>query len=519
MSVPLFLGGDDPRDHASPPRSASMLATRLQLHAQDQAIALMRTDCDVCRAEGLSARSQILISAGGREVLALLYQVDNPMLAPGQVALSEAAWRALGIEDGDRVEVSHPPVLESLAGVRRRIHGGRLDAADLSAIVRDVAAGRYSDVQLAAFLTATATPPLDDQETIALTRAMVESGERLRWPAAIVVDKHCVGGLPGNRSTPLVVAIAAACGLVMPKTSSRAITSPAGTADTMETLTPVDLDLPTLRRVVEAEGGCLAWGGAMHLSPADDRFVRIERELDIDTEGQLIASVLSKKIAAGSTHLVMDLPVGPTAKVRSAQAAQLLSERLTATAAHFGLAVRCLQTDGLQPVGRGIGPALEAWDVLAVLRNEADAPADLRERAAAIAGEVLEMGGAAAPGAGLRLALETLSSGRAWDKFQRICLAQGGLREPPRAPFQEPLLAGRPGRVAAIDNRKLARLAKLAGAPESQAAGVHLRVRLGDAVERGQPLLYVHAQTPGTLAYALNYARRAGDILLLEPGD
>jgi thymidine phosphorylase len=488
----------------------------MRLHAQHQAIAVMRRDCYVCHAEGLSSRSQVLVQAGDRQVQALLYQIDSELLDVNQVALSEAAWQALGISDGDTVQVRHPPVMESLAGVRRRIHGQRLGAQELAAIVRDVAAGRYTDVHLAAFLTATAALPLDGQETTELTRAMVDVGERLQWSSVVVVDKHCIGGLPGNRTTPIVVAIAAACGLTMPKTSSRAITSPAGTADVMETLAPVNLDLPTLRRVVEAEGACLAWGGAMHLSPADELFVHIERELDIDTEGQLIASVLSKKIAAGATHVVIDIPVGPTAKMRSTEAAQLLEARLVQTASHFGLTLRCLFTDGTQPVGRGIGPALEAHDVLAVLRGTPDAPADLRTRAVHIAGAVLELGGAAAAGAGLALALATLEDGRAWGRFQRICAAQGGLREPPRAAFVEPLLATQNGYVTRIDNRKLSRLAKLSGAPDSPAAGVHLETRLGEEVRAGQPLLFLHAQTPGELAYAMDYAHTAGSILLIE---
>lgn len=489
----------------------------MRLHAQHQFVAVMRRDCHVAHAEGLSPRSQVLVQAGGREAHVLLYQTDSASLDLDQVALSEAAWKALGAEEGDAVVVRHPPVLESLAGVRRRIHGQRLEAADLAAIVSDVVARRYTDVHLAAFLTATATLPLDARETTDLTRAMVEAGERLRWDAPVVVDKHSIGGLPGNRTTPLVVAIAAACGLTMPKTSSRAITSPAGTADTMETLAPVDLDLVSLRRIVQAEGACLAWGGAMHLSPADDLFLRIERELDIDTEGQLIASVLSKKIAAGATHVVIDIPVGPTAKMRSAEAAQRLAALLQQTAAHFGLTVRCLFTDGTQPVGRGIGPALEALDVLAVLRNEAAAPVDLRDRAVLIAGAVLELGGAAAAGEGERIASGVLEDGRAWARFQRICQAQGGMRVPPRAAFVQPLAAACAGFVTRIDNRKLARLARLCGAPESPAAGLQLEVRLGQEVTAGQPLLHLHAQSPGELGYAMDYAREAGSILLIEP--
>lgn len=500
------------------PAAPMLQAVRMRLHAQHQAVALMRRDSHVSLAEGLASRSQVLVTSKNGELLAQLYQIeDSERLSPDQVALSEDAWEALELKEGDCVQVRHPPMLASLAGVRRRIHGQRLSGRELSSIVRDVVRGRYTDVHLAAFLTATSTLPLDDREIVDLTRAMVDVGDRMKWHSALVVDKHCVGGLPGNRTTPIVVAIATANGLVMPKTSSRAITSPAGTADTMETLTPVDLDLDTLRRVVEQEGGCLAWGGAIHLSPADDIFVRIERELDIDTEGQLIASVLSKKIAAGATHVVIDIPVGPTAKVRSEEAARLLASRLVATAAAFGVTVRCLCTDGSQPIGRGIGPALEARDILAVLRNDADAPADLRERSAQIAGAVLEIGGAASAGEGVALALRTLDDGRAWNKFQRICAAQGGLREPPQAPYAHPLLASQTGRIARIDNRKLARLAKLLGAPDNPAAGVDLQARLGDPIDVGEPLLHLHAQTYAMLDYALAYARQAGGIFQIEP--
>ncbi len=332
-------------------------ARRLGLFAQHEAIVLMRRDCHVCRAEGLSSRAQVVLSAGGQDVYATLFQLDGDLIEIDQMALSEEAWRLLKVAEGDVVSVRHAPALESMSSVRRRIYGSRLDAPAIAAIVRDVAAGRYTDVHLAAFLTASSALPLDEAETVALTQAMVDVGQRLSWNADVVVDKHSIGGLPGNRTTPIVVPILAACGLLAPKTSSRAITSPAGTADTMETLAPVDLDLAAMRRVVEAEGGCLVWGGAVNLSPTDDIFIRVERVLDIDTEGQLVASVLSKKIAAGSNHVVLDLPVGPTAKVRSREAAELLAGRLSQVAACFGVKAQCVLTDGVQPVGRGVGPA------------------------------------------------------------------------------------------------------------------------------------------------------------------
>ncbi len=229
-----------------------------------------------------------------------------------------------------------------------------------------------------------------------------------------------------------------------------------------------------------------------------------------------MASVLSKKIAAGSTHVVLDLPLGPTAKVRTAEAAATLGRTLGEVAAAFGLATRIVATDGTQPVGRGIGPALEAHDVLAVLQGAADAPADLRQRALALAAALLELAGAAPAGSGAALAERSLAEGAAWRKFQAICEAQGGLRRPPRAACRRPVTATVAGRVAAVDNRRLARVAKLAGAPADKAAGVELQARPGQAVARGEPLFTVHAENAGELEYALTYVRANPDILALE---
>jgi len=495
----------------------SLRARRLGLHAQHDAIVFMRTDCHVCRSEGLSARSQVLVTAGGHDVLATLYQISSDLLAVDEVGLSEGAWDRLGVSDGDALTVRHPDPVESLGKMRHRIYGHRLDSAAFNAIVSDIVGGRYSDVHLAAFVTACAALPLDERETIELTRVMVDVGERLSWSGSPVVDKHSVGGLPGNRTTPIIVAIVAAHGLMMPKTSSRAITSPAGTADMMETLAPIDLDLPSIRRVIERESGCIVWGGAVRLSPADDILIRIERALDLDTEGQLIASVLSKKIAAGSTHLVLDLPVGPTAKVRSAEAADTLSRRLVEIAGGFGLETRVIVSDGNQPVGRGIGPALEARDVLSVLQGEIDAPDDLRTRSCKLAGVLLELGGRAATGTGELLAQATLADGRAWAKFQRICDAQGGMRTPGIAKHRHPLLATRDGLIARMDNRKLAKLAKLAGAPDRKAAGLELHVKLDQVIRAGEPLCTIHADSHGELEYSLEYAASHPDFAEIIP--
>jgi thymidine phosphorylase len=260
-----------------------------------------------------------------------------------------------------------------------------------------------------------------------------------------------------------------------------------------------------MRRVVEREGGCIVWGGAMRLSPADDILIRVERPLELDSEGQMVASIMSKKAAAGSTHVVIDMPVGATAKVRDMASARSVSTLMARTGEAMGLSVRIVLADGAQPVGRRIGPALEARDVLAVLQGVPDAPGDLRERSLRLAGEIFEMAGRAPAAGGAALARAILDDGRAWKKFQAICAAQGGMREPPRAKYVEPVIAARGGTVTTIDNRRLARVAKLAGAPLSPAAGLELHAPVGAVVGRGQPLFTVHAEATGELAYALDY--------------
>jgi thymidine phosphorylase len=494
------------------PASEGLRFKPLAIDTSQEHVVYMHRECPVCRSEGLSAQARVAVSCGKRQIIATLNVVDTPLLQRGELSLSAGAARMLGARSGDLMTVGHAPTLDSLSAVRAKIFGNALDAVQLQAIIADVAAGRYSDVHIAAFLTACAGGRMSAQETVELTRAMVHAGERLRWDRPVVVDKHCVGGLPGNRTTPIVVAIAAAAGLMCPKTSSRAITSPAGTADTMEVLTTVSLSTAQMRRVVEREGACFVWGGAVGLSPADDVLIRVERPLGLDSDAQLVASVLSKKIAAGATHAVIDLPVGPTAKVRSDADAQHLHGLLDTVAGALGLRVLVLRSDGTQPVGRGIGPALEARDVLAVLQGRPDAPADLRERALLLAARLIELGGAAADGSAR--AEQLLAGGQAWQRFQAICEAQGGLRQVPTAPFRQDVVARMPGRIVAMDCRHIARGAKLAGAPREPAAGIDLKVRVGDLVEPGQPLLTLHAQARGELAYAADYLQRHPPIVI-----
>ena len=467
------------------------------------AIIYMRKDCIICHAEGFEAQARVRVRLNGREIVATLNIVSSDVLHPGEAGLSEYAWGLLDAREGDMISVSHAPPLRSLSAVRSKIFDHELNKNDFTQIIEDIIHGRYSDIHTSAFLTATAGGRLNEKEIEYLTETMVELGDHLSWDSKLVVDKHCVGGLPGNRTSIIVVPIVASFGLLIPKTSSRAITSPAGTADTMEVLAPVELDIDKMRNVVEQENGCIVWGGAASLSPADDILIRVERSLNLDSEGQLVASVLSKKIAAGSTHVVIDIPIGPTAKIRDKKSANLLVHYLSAIAKRCGLHITTILSDGSQPVGRGIGPALEARDVLAVLQNKKDAPQDLRERALTLAAAVLEFSPDVKKGEGITIATKILDSGKAWDKFQGICDAQGGMHAPSAAAYTHTITSKKKAEIYNINNRLLAEIARLAGAPQAKTSGIDLHVRLGDKVSADEPLYTIHAESRGEMEYAL----------------
>lgn len=488
---------------------ATLHLKRVAIDTYHENVAYLHRDCPLYKAEGFQALSKIEIQQDGRKILAVLNVVDDDcIVAPHELGLSEQAFTHLDLPAGTQVRVNHAEPPHSMEYVRQKLGGTRLSQEKLSEIILDIAGNRYSKTEIAAFIVAVSEAGLDRDEILYLTRAMVQSGQQLDWKENIVVDKHCIGGIPGNRTSMLVVPIVAAFGLLCPKTSSRAITSPAGTADTMEVLANVDLPVDRLDQIVREQRGCLAWGGTAKLAPADDILISVERPLAIDSQAQMVASILSKKRACGSTHLLIDIPAGPKAKVRTLKEAMQLRKLFEYVGDRIGLVTEVVITDGRQPIGRGIGPVLECQDVMAVLQNDPDAPHDLREKSLQLAGRLIEFDADVRGGQGYDIARNILDSGRALAKMNQIIDAQG--RQTQTFPLGQLVLdipAAESGTVVEIDNLILARIARLAGAPMDKGAGVKLVKKLGDQVQAGEPLYRIHAQFPADFEFAARFAQ------------
>nr|Q07J10.1 RecName: Full=Putative thymidine phosphorylase; AltName: Full=TdRPase [Rhodopseudomonas palustris BisA53] len=483
---------------------------QIHLDTGRENVAVISRHSKALRPEVFSGFSRVEIRRGNQSMLAtLLITDDNAMVGPDDLGLAEPAFRRFGEAAGSLVSVTPASPPASLDAVRGKIQGRTLTAPEIEAIVNDLARYRYSDMEIAAFLIGAARFMTSD-ELLALVSAMASVGTQLRWDRPVVVDKHCIGGIPGNRTSMVLVPIVAAHGLTIPKTSSRAITSPAGTADTMEVLARVDVGVPEMKEIVAACNGCLIWGGHVNLSPADDILISVERPLCLDTREQMVASIMSKKLAAGSTHLLVDLPLGPSAKVISPIDAMRLRKLFEFVGDHFGIAVETITTDGRQPIGNGIGPVLEAQDVMAVLGNDPKAPADLREKSLRLAGHLLEYDPNLRGGSGYARARELLESGAALKQMQKIIDNQGPTNcRKDLGTLTTDIVAPRDGVVTGIDNLQLNRLARTAGAPIDKGAGIKLFKKVGDRVEQGEPLYRIYAFDPSEQELAVSAAEES----------
>ncbi len=456
---------------------------------------------------GVYVTGRVRISHEGKSITTIA-DTTSTFVKEGEIAIFGGVRRLLNICDKCIVEVSETSKPQSVEFIKKKIDGYTLNEEEIRAIIQDVVDNNLSNIELTAFVTGGYVKGYIMDEIVAMTKAIVDTGQSIDFGDDIM-DKHCIGGVAGNRTTMLIVPIIAAAGFIIPKTSSRAITSSAGTADTMEVLAPVDFGVDKLKGIVNKTNGCIAWGGSVNLAPADDRIIRVEYPLSIDTEGHMLASVMAKKRSVGSDYIIIDIPVGRGAKVISEEKAKDLAHKFIELGKRLGVAVECLITDGRAPIGKGIGPALEARDVLYALDNKG--PADLIEKSLDLAGAMLELSGKCIQGKGRNIAEEILKSGKAKEKMKQIIEAQGG--DPDIKPEdieiaknEMTIISEHRGRVKYIENKIISTIARAAGAPRIKSAGLYLHVKVGDEIDVGDPLFTIYSTSKNRLKEANNLA-------------
>ena len=454
---------------------------------------------------------RIRIKKGKKEIVAMIDITDsNEFVLPGEIGLFKEVYEKLRVDDYEIVTIKIEEKPKSLHYIKKKLKGKTLNEQEIRAIINDVIEDKLTEVELAFFVAGSYVHELNVNETVALTKAMLRTGQRLKLKNKIVLDKHCIGGVAGNRTTMIVVPIIAAAGLVIPKTSSRSITSAAGTADTVEELCDVSFSLDKMKNIVEKTGGCFVWGGAVNLAPADDKIIKVEHPMSLDPVGGLISSILAKKKSVSATHILIDIPLGRGSKTESKKRAEMLKKKFEIISKKLGMQAIVTITDGSQPIGNGIGPALEARDVLWTLMGSDKGSNDLKEKSIELAGLLFDLAGKTKKGNGKVLARKLLENGLAYEKFIEIIQAQKAKVIFPEqievGSYTSIIKATKNGVINHVSNKKINRIAKLAGAPHDLKSGLYLYVHNKDKIKKGQTLIKIYSSNKDRLKFARQFA-------------
>lgn len=393
--------------------------------------------------------------------------------------------------------------------IRKKLIGKRLNYKEIYAIMDQISKEKFGDVLTTYFAASGYSKGFSNEELFYLTKAMVETGETLKFKG-IVADKHSIGGVPGTRTTPIVVAIVAAAGFKIPKSSSRAITTPDGTADDMEILAPVDLTREQIYKVIEKTNGCIVWGGSFNIAPADDILIQVERPLLFESYDKILVSIMAKKIAFGSNHVVIDLPYGAMVKVHSLKDAEVLKDKFVFLAKKFKIKIKVIIHKTDEPSGRGIGPVLEMRDSLRVLQQKPDRPLDLEIRALNLAGTLLDLCIKDSSekfkqetkknyGNAFGLATQLLQTGLAFEKFKEIVVAQGGnsnidSERLQTGDYSYAAKAEKSGIIKGLNSKNITSIARILGAPKQKGSGIYLNKKLNDKVNKNETLYTIYSE-------------------------
>ena len=452
------------------------------------------------------------ISKHPKEMSTIVDITGDGKIKENEIAISTEIQKRIELRNGQKIDVNFASIPQSLTFIKKKLNKEQLSEKEINEIVKDIVNNSLSDAEIALFVSAMYEHGLVMKETIFLINSILKSGNKLKLRKKFITDKYSIGGIPGNRTTPLVVSICAAAGLTMPKNSSRAITSAAGTADVIETIAKVEFSIDELKKIIKKTNACMVLGGYIGLVPADSEIIRVEKMVGIDPEAQLLASIMSKKLAVGSKYILIDIPYGKTAKVSKKKAIDL-KKKFEYLGNHYKKKLKCVLTDGSQPIGNGIGPVLELIDIIKILDPKENGPKDLEKKSLFLSGEILEMTGKAKKGNGSEMARKILYSGKAFRKFKQIIAAQeGNLKKIKKAKFKTDIFIKKGGKIIEIDNIKLNSLARITGCPVDKSAGLYLHHHVGNKLNKNEKILTIYSESKSRLKQAIKFYKEKNPI-------
>jgi thymidine phosphorylase len=385
-----------------------------------------------------------------------------------------------------------------LDAIKKKLTWGKLNYDEIFTIIKDISENRISDTLITYYVASSFAYETTNEEMYLTAKAMADTGVEFKWDG-IVADKHCIWWVPGNETSMIMIPLLASLGIKMPKNFSKSITSPAATGECVGVLMDISFNKKEIEQLVKKNNCCLVWWGGLELAPADDKIIRVSYPLSMQNIAKVVSSIMAKKYAMGINHSLIDIPIGPSAKVKDRKEAKIWKEKFEYVGKKLGMKVHVAITHAEQPIGNGIGAELQVREVLRVLQQHPKRPKDLEDKAIELSAKIIEMIGMAKGKKAEEIARKQIINGAAWKKMQEIIKAQHGKNPSIKSEvlvagkFTYDVLSTKSGKIQSIDMKDLNMLARTLGCPYENKAGCYLQKKLGDKVKKGETLFTMYA--------------------------
>jgi AMP phosphorylase len=489
--------------------SFNLIAKQLDIASGGEQIVLVNEA--TATKHGIHPGDHIILSKKGVDEIICVVDTTTDVIGKRHIGIFKDIYEKYGIKNDADILITLFEKPISVEYIKKKIKGQQLSYGEIKTIIEDIVVDRLGVIEKTYFLSTIYNPGYSEEELYSLAKAMAETGSELSFDG-IVGDKHSIGGIAGKGITPIVVAIVASFGVKVPNTSTRSITSPAGTTDMLETIVPMTFTVEQVKEFIEKENACMVWGGGLNIAPADEDLIRIETPMEIESYDKILVSILAKKIAVGDKFLVIDVPAGSEGKIHHQEDIISIKEHFTELGAKFGMKVVVSDRYPNSIDGNAAGPKLEMREVLYIFENHPAKSIQLENEAIRLAGILLELCGVAQTGEGEQKAREAMQNGSAFEKFKRIIAMQGGNRDvysseldskAPSLTFR----SVRDGAIKSIQNKKVLALGSLLGCPLDTSAGIYFYKKPGETISKGMNMFTIYATAPERLQLGAEYIK------------
>ncbi len=457
-------------------------------------------------AYGITIHSKVeIIKLNGEKVVADVSFSDR--VTPGTIAISKELAKKYNFKQLEMVGVALTESKSITAeAIRKKIRGEKITYEELYSIIKDISENKLDDIMMTYYVASSFSHPTTDEETYLTAKAMAECWVTFKYPKwEIIADKHCIGWVPGNETTMALIPLIASLGIKIPKNFSKSITSPAATGECVNVLMDINFNKEGIEELVKKVNCCLVWGGWLDLAPADDKLIKVQYPLSMQSKAKVVSSIMAKKYAMGVTHSLIDIPVWPTAKVTSLKEARDWQRRFERVGKKLWMKMSVQITKANEVIGNGVWAVLQVREVLRILQQHPLRAKDLEKKIIFLGGRLIEnIWLAKTKRSAEALARKQLESWAAWKKMQEIIEAQWGNPDVDSEKLNlgthtYDVIAKKSGKLKFMDLHDVNAICRKLGCPVIDEAGMYLHKKLGDSIKKWEIIATLYANDETSL--------------------